>query len=111
LAKTEIGLDENIAAVVAYLIMPLSSIVLLVMEKNNNFVKFHAMQATIVGIILFVAMTISSMLVFVLIGLLLMPIVGLVGLVLWLLLMFKAYKGEMYKLPVIGDIAEKQIKK
>ncbi len=111
MAKTEIGLDENIAAVVAYLIMPLSSIVLLVMEKNNNFVKFHAMQATIVGIILFVAMTISSMLVFVLIGLLLMPIVGLVGLVLWLLLMFKAYKGEMYKLPVIGDIAEKQIKK
>jgi uncharacterized membrane protein len=34
-------------------------------------------------------------------------ILGLVGLVLWILLMFKAFKGEKFKLPVIGDMAEK----
>jgi uncharacterized membrane protein len=30
-----------------------------------------------------------------------------VGFILWILLMIKAYQGEKFKLPVAGDIAEK----
>jgi len=44
-----------------------------------------------------------------LLGWILSPLIGLVGLILWLLLMFKAYQGEMYKLPKAGDFAEKQV--
>jgi uncharacterized membrane protein len=42
-------------------------------------------------------------------GWVLMPLVGLVALIVWILLMVKAYKGEYYKLPVIGDMAEQKL--
>ena len=38
-------------------------------------------------------------------------IISIVGLILWVILMYKAYSGEMYKLPYIGEIAEKQVAK
>jgi len=111
LAKTAIGFEENITNVLSYFLMPLSSIIILLVEKQNKTVRFHAMQATILGIILSVAYVISGVLVIVLIGLLLLPLIGLISFILWLFLMFKAYKGEKYKLPVIGDFAEKQMGK
>jgi uncharacterized membrane protein len=40
--------------------------------------------------------------------LLLWPLIGLAGLVLWIILFIKAYQGQMFKLPVIGELAEKQ---
>ncbi|MBU4304506.1 MAG: hypothetical protein KJ893_02605 [Candidatus Omnitrophica bacterium] len=52
----------------------------------------------VVGIIPFIGPTI---------GFLMAPL----GLILWLLLMYKAFKGEKFKLPVVGDFAEKQISK
>lgn len=45
------------------------------------------------------------------IGWILGLLVGPAALILWILLMYKAYSGEMYKLPTIGDIAEKQLGK
>jgi uncharacterized membrane protein len=42
-------------------------------------------------------------------GWILLPFLGLLQLVLWILLMVKAYQGEQFKLPVIGDLAEKNI--
>jgi uncharacterized membrane protein len=41
-------------------------------------------------------------------SLLLWPLIGLADFVIWLILVFKAYQGQMFKLPVIGDMAEKQ---
>ena len=41
--------------------------------------------------------------------LVLVPFLGLAGMVLWIVLMIKAYQGEKFKLPLIGDLAEKQI--
>jgi uncharacterized membrane protein len=46
-------------------------------------------------------------LVFTIVLIVLVPILNIVGLICWVILMVKAYKGEMFKLPVIGDIAEK----
>jgi uncharacterized membrane protein len=43
------------------------------------------------------------------IGWILMPIVGILALILWLILMMKAYKGEYYKLPIVGDMAEQKV--
>ena len=116
--KTSMGLEENIAGVLCYVLGWLTGIVFLVLEKENKFVRFHAMQSIATFLPLsIIAIVISMMgravfwgfgglwMIFSLINML----IGLLGLILWLILMFKAYQGEMYKLPIVGDFAEKQI--
>lgn len=87
---------------VAYLFGFITGAVLLLTEKKNKFIRFHAMQSVIVFVGLFVAGLIPV------IGWMLVP---LVTVVLWIFLMWKAFNGEMYKLPYIGDFAEAQLKK
>ncbi|MEK6957680.1 MAG: DUF4870 domain-containing protein [archaeon] len=103
-AKTSIGLEENVAGAVAYLLGPITGIALLLMEKDNKFIRFHAMQSTIlfIGVIV-----LNIILTITIIGWILLPFVGLGALVLWILMMYKAYSKEKYKLPIIGDMAEK----
>ena len=106
LGKTSTGIQANVAALLSYLVGFISGIVFLVIEKENKFVRFHAMQSTIVSGSLFVLQIVLSFIPFLV---MLSPLVGLAGLALWIILMIKAYQGEMFKLPVIGDIAEKKI--
>jgi len=107
--KTSSGLEQNIAGLLCYSFWFITGIIFLVLEKENRFVRFHAMQS----ILLFVAMFIVSIILTIipiigwLISLLFFPLT----LVLWVFMMFKAYKGEWFKFPVIGDIAEQQITK
>lgn len=103
---TSLGIQENHEAVLAYLFGFVSGIILLILEKDSPFVKFHAIQSIIVSGIIFILSTILTISI---IGALLVPFIGLAGLVIWILCMIKAYKGETYKLPVIGDLAEKYI--
>jgi len=125
--KTSMNLDENIASVLCYALTWLTGIIFFFMEKENKTVRFHAMQSiltflplTILGYIfqgvLGVSYTrqsvygysygIPTLSPFYYVGIL----IYLVVFVLWLLLMYKAYNGEKFKLPIVGDIAEKQIK-
>jgi uncharacterized membrane protein len=105
-SKSSTGLEPNIAGLLCYVIAPFTGIVFLVIEKESRFVRFHAMQSTIFGVAWFVLNLILNFIPF--IGWLVSLVIMLAGLALWILLMLKAYQGEMYKLPVIGDIAEKQ---
>ncbi len=106
-SKTALGIDENIEGLLCYVLGFITGILFLVLEKDNKFVRFHAMQSIATFLIIFV---ISMVIRFIpVIGWVLSPIIGLVALILWLLLMFKAYKGEKYKLPIAGDFAEKQV--
>jgi uncharacterized membrane protein len=84
-----------------------TGIIFLVLEKENRFVRFHAMQSIFVFGFLFILQMILSFIPF--IGWILMPIVGILALILWLILMMKAYKGEFFKLPIVGDMAEQKI--
>jgi len=104
--KATFGLDENIASALTYVLGFLTGIVFFLVEKENKTVRFHAMQSIITFICLFIVSVVLSFIPFIN---LLSPLVGLVGLILWLVLMLKAYQGEKFKLPVIGDIAEGQI--
>jgi uncharacterized membrane protein len=105
--RSSTGLDDNIAATLAYLGGAISGIVLLVLEKQSRYVRFHAMQSTITFLLALVVHL-------VLMG---TPVVGWVLVVpfiiavavLWLYLMFKAFRGQEYKLPYIGDWAERQL--
>lgn len=107
--KTALGLGENIEGLLCYVLGFITGIVFLVLEKENKFVRFHAMQSLATFLPLFVIVTVVGWIPF--IGLIISPLIGLLGLILWLLLMFKAFKGEKFKLPIAGDFAEQQINK
>ena len=126
--KTSMGLEPNVAGLLCYVAGWLSGLIFYLVEKENKFVKFHAMQS----IITFGAITVLQILIPVLrqiLWLLLYRVAGLyviagifsqllgiistivsIGMViLWILLMIKAYQNETFKLPIAGKIAEKQL--
>ena len=103
--RTSLGLDANVVATLAYFLGWISGAILLVTERQNRFVRFHALQSVIVFGILSLAwfLFLSIPLLGWLISFILIPPVSAI---VWLLLMFKAYQGERFKLPYVGDIAE-----
>ncbi|MCX7843464.1 MAG: DUF4870 domain-containing protein [Clostridia bacterium] len=107
--KTSLGLDENLEALLCYVLGWISGLVFFLLEKDSKFVKFHALQSVITFLALFILGWIAGIIPF--IGWLIAMILWPLQLVLWIVLMIKAYKGEMFKLPVVGDLAEQQINK
>lgn len=107
---TALGIDENLEGALAYFLGILTGILFLVLEKDNKFVKFHAVQSIIVSVATIVILTVvGTILMFIpIIGWIIDILLYLGALLLWLLLMYKAYQKEMFKLPIAGDIAAKQ---
>jgi uncharacterized membrane protein len=106
--KTSSGLDANVAAALAYALGFVTGLVFLLTEHENKFVRFHAMQSTIVFLALSAACVLLQSIP--LLGMLLAVFFVIpVSAVLWLVLMFKAYQGERFKLPIAGDMAEQRI--
>jgi len=107
--KTAIlGLDANVAAALSYLLGFITGIIVLVLEKENRFVRFHALQSTLLfaGI---VAIDILLQIVPLLGAVVVLFLVIPASAILWLVLMFKAYQGEEFKLPIVGPIAADRI--
>jgi uncharacterized membrane protein len=107
------GLTDNVAGMLAYVTF-VPAIIFLVMEPYNRsrFIRFHSFQS-IFFCVAWIALRIALGIVFTIpfLGwgtLLLWPLVGLGGFILWIILLLKANQGQMFKLPVIGDLAEKQ---
>ena len=101
------GFDENVAGALCYALGWITGVVFLLTEPANSFVRFHAWQSTIVFVALSVAWVLLQTI----------PILGLLlavflvvplSVVLWLILMFKAYKGERFKMPLAGNMAEQR---
>lgn len=101
------GLDSNIAGALCYLLGIVTGIVFLVIEKQDASVRFHAYQSTATFGGIFVLSIVFAWVPFVgwIGSLLLAPI----SLILWIVLMIKAFQGERFKLPVVGDWAEEQL--
>ncbi|HLF17737.1 MAG TPA: DUF4870 domain-containing protein [Candidatus Omnitrophota bacterium] len=106
LGKSSTGIQPNVAGLLCYLAGFITGIIFLVLEKENKFIRFHAMQSIIAFGGIFVLQIAFVTLVF---TIFLVPILNIVGLILWVILMIKAYQGEMFKLPVVGELAEKKI--
>ncbi|SFE82643.1 Uncharacterized membrane protein [Paenibacillus algorifonticola] len=104
--QSSTGLDPKVAALLCYVLSFVSGIIFLVLEKNSRFVKFHAMQSIITFGGLFVVMMVLNIIP--IIGTLISGLLGVLGFVLWIVLMLQAYQGKQFKLPYVGDIAEKQ---
>ena len=114
------GLTPNMAGALAYIFGFITGIIFLVLEpyKNDRFVRFHAMQSIFYSVaciafgivwgifwgIIFAASTSF--------GLLLAPVrlvISLAMFVYWLYLMYQAYNNREYRIPIIGDLAAKQV--
>jgi|SRR3989338_2269567 len=107
LGKSSTGMAPNLAAALSYLLGVITGIIFYVLEKENKFVRFHAMQSILfsgVWIVMNVILTIVPI-----VGWMMAGIVNVIGMVLWLVVLFKAFSGEQFKIPVIGDLAEKNI--
>lgn len=101
--------NDNLKGAVAYLLGFVTGVVLLLVEKQNSYVRFHAMQSTIFFGGVFVVNLVLGFIP--LLGWLAVFLISIVSFVLWLVLMWKAFNGERYKLPYVGDLAEKQLAK
>jgi len=128
--KSALGLDGNVAALLGYIIWVIA-LISIIMEKENRFVRFHAIQALLYDaafVVLYIVLAIVQVLVMALsvgaaaaagdaggaIGLILwlislliwmvVPLIMLIGLI---FAAVKAFQGQMYKLPIVGNMAEK----
>jgi uncharacterized membrane protein len=96
-------MQKNVRGALSYVLGPITGIVFLITDKDP-FVRFHAAQSTVV----FGALTVLSIVMtMTLILAVLTPLISLAGFVLWLVLIFKAYKGEQYALPYVGKYVQK----
>ncbi len=104
------GLEPNVAGLLCYVLGWLTGLIFLLIEKDDDFVRFHAAQSIVVfGALAIIDFVFWFFLYAVPMFWFLFPLMwllGLVGLVLWILLMVKAYQGEEFHLPIAGDIAE-----
>ena len=107
LGKTSCGMQPNIAALLSYLLGFISGVVFYLIEKENKFVRFHAMQSIMTFGGFFVLSVILGFIP--IIGWVLLPVVSIASFIAWIVLMVKGYQGEYFKLPVVGDLAEKNI--
>ncbi len=118
--KTALGLDANVGAMLCYmpvcLINLIYSIIVVVSEKDNKLVRFHAFQSLLLMaalIVIYIALVIVTVIISMISGTLAM----LFSLLTWVLMLgvfglaifmcIKAYGGDKTKLPVIGDMADK----
>ena len=123
-AKSSTGIDENIAALLSYIFGWVSGLIFFLIEKDSRLVRFHAMQsillnavAAVIGIVLWIvwfSLAIISSMVSETLGFLVSAVVGLLIFVFWIgllvglvLCLIKAYQRQFFKLPVIGNLAEK----
>jgi len=99
---------RNLVAAIAYLGGAITGFVILIAEKTDSFIRFHAMQSIVTFLLVLVANLLLRN----------VPVIGrflylpfaLGVTALWILLMWMAFTGHRYKLPYIGDFAERQLK-
>ena len=111
---TTLGLDENIEGALCYILTWVSAVVFVLAEKKSNYVRFHAFQS----LFLFLPLTILWVLFYFVGPLIPIAIIKLILLILSFLIIFfmlvaviflgaTAYNGDTFRIPVIGDFAEK----
>ena len=107
------GLTDNVAGMLAYFTI-IPAIIFLVIEpyNRNRFIRFHSFQCIFFAVgwtVLWIALNVIVHIPFFgWLTILVWPLISLAGFIIWIVLVLKAYQGQMFKLPVIGDMAEKQ---
>ncbi len=116
------GLSPNIAGLLAYMLLiftgglPVGGVILLVIEKEDQAVRFHAWQSIVLGVSIWggaILMSMSAALA----GAIGAPLKMIImfgkniwllgGIVVWVLCMVRTYRGEIWSIPVLGELAER----
>ncbi|MNI75490.1 Chloroplast import component protein (Tic20) [compost metagenome] len=105
--KSSTGLYENVAGFLCYLFAFVGGIFFIAIERRSRFVLFHALQSSILFAGLMVFHMLSGFLP--LIGIVVNLLLTLLGVTLWVVMMLASLQGKWLKLPLIGDMAEKQL--
>ena len=122
--KSSTGLDENIAALLSYVLGWVGGLIFFLIEKDSRLVRFHAMQSILLNVLVGITAVVVWVvwLVFFFIGSAIGDIIGglisIIGTLLWLLFFLgvaiawilcvvKAFQSQYWKLPIIGNFAEK----
>ena len=119
--KTALGLDSNIGALLCYIhvcgIGLVYSIIVLVTDKTNKLPRFHAFQSLMMLVVFVILYFVAGFIIGIgagaqsgaiaSLGLLINAVIGLAFLALMILGAIKGYQGQIFKLPVIGDMADK----
>ncbi len=132
--KSGLGMEPNLAAALCYIWIV--GLIFFFIEKENKFVRFHAMQSILCGItmsVLMIVLAIINVILAIVIGVaagaagstagsLAGMVITLVSALIWLVLPLlylgglifaavKAYQGQIFKLPIVGNMAEKIVNK
>ncbi|MBE9482964.1 MAG: DUF4870 domain-containing protein [Chloroflexi bacterium] len=118
--KSSMGMEPNVAGLLCYLFGWVTGLIFLIVEKENKFVRFHAIQS----IVVFGAISIVFIILSIIMSITFNPfafgfglwgvlsiinwLVWVLTLILWIILMVQAYQGKKFKLPWAGNFAEKQ---
>ncbi len=121
--KSAIGLEANLAAAIGYPIGILG-LINFIIEKENKFVKFHGIQSVLYSVAVGAVFTVIWI-VLIILAIILSAVSDMLGMVIWILNVlvvlgfllvmfggllfgaFKAYQGQLFKFPIIGNLAEK----
>ena len=101
------GLNKNVAGALSYVLGVITGVLFLVIERDK-FVRFHAMQSIVYCV---AAIVLNMVLAFTIILALLLPILWIVEFIIWLMLIYKAYSGEEWELPILGKLARNLVEK
>ena len=111
LGPSSMGMQPNVAAGLSYVFGWVTGLIFFLVEKQNRFVRFHAMQSILFfGGISVIDILLSVIGNFGFLGVLTVfasSALGIIGLVGWIVLMINGFQGKYFKLPIVGDYAEK----
>lgn len=111
---SETDTNRNIVAALAYFLGFITGIIILLVEKDDKYVRFHAMQSTVIFGGLFVVNFILSLVFgglsfFGFLATAVNSVVTVLAIIVWIVSMIKAYQGQVFKWPIAGNFAEKQV--
>ena len=106
--------NDNVMAAVAYVLTFISGAVVYLIEKDktdkSKFIMFHAIQSIIFGVVVIIVWSVLTIISFLpIIGGIIAMLTQLAIFILWIFLIYKAYSGEEYHIPVIGEFADKYV--
>lgn len=101
--KTSLGLQENVVGALTYILFWLTGFIFLLIEKENRFVRFHAIQSMLTFIPLALIVFLVAWIPYY--GWMIADFLGFISLFLLLICVILAYRGLKFKLPVVGNIA------
>jgi uncharacterized membrane protein len=113
------GLDPKLGGLLSYIVPPITGIVLFLMEKEDDVIRWHAAQSIVFGVAwvaLWVVFTVFSTILSTII-----PIIGtLIGfliwifliigaLILWVICLIKGYSGQKWRMPLLAQYADRVV--